>query len=99
VQHPAPVYSGKVACILDGIGQNPYLCAGDSPGDHAMMRISRHRLWIHRVEKPQVQRLTRALIRKTGGTRWIVQRSSPTGEQRFLTQLDGPNDGKPVFRK
>ena len=93
VQHPAPVYSGKVACILDAIGRNPYLCAGDSPGDHAMMRISQHRLWIHRVEKPHVQRLTRDLIRRTGGTRWIVQRSSPTGERRFLASLDREKDG------
>jgi phosphorylcholine phosphatase len=88
VQYPAPVYSGKVACILDAIGRNPYLCAGDSPGDHAMMRISRHRLWIDRVEKPEVQRLTGALISRTGSVRWIVQKSSPTGEQRFLSNLD-----------
>jgi phosphoserine phosphatase len=97
IQHPAPVYSGKVACILDAIGRNPYLCAGDSPGDHAMMRISRHRLWIHRVDKPAVQQLTRALIRQTGGTRWIVQRSSPTGERRFLASLDDDNHTKAVL--
>ena len=99
VQHPAPVYSGKVACILDAIGCNPYLCAGDSPGDHAMMRISRHRLWIHRVEKPQVQQLTQALIRRTGGRRWIVQRSSPTGERRFLASLDDEDNTTPVLEK
>src|SRR6516165_10444107 len=98
IQHPAPVYSGKVACILDAIGRNPYLCAGDSPGDHAMMRISRYRLWIHRVEKPQVTQLTRALIRQTGGSRWIVQKSSPTGEPRFLASLDEETDSKPGLR-
>jgi hypothetical protein len=87
VQYPAPVYSGKVACILDAIGRNPYLSAGDSPGDHAMMRISQHRLWIDRLEKPEVQRLTRALISRTGSARWVVQKSSPTGKQRFLSSL------------
>jgi len=89
VQYPAPVYSGKVACILDALGRNPYLCAGDSPGDHAMMRISQYRLWIHRLEKPEAQKLTRALIRQTDSARWIVQKSSPTGESRFLPNLDG----------
>jgi hypothetical protein len=94
VQYPAPVYSGKVACILDAVGRNPYLCAGDSPGDHAMMLISRHRLWIDRIEKPEAQKPTRALIRRTGNARWIVQRSSPTGEPRFLASLDGVVDSQ-----
>jgi phosphoserine phosphatase len=94
VQHPAPVYSGKVACILDAIGRNPYLCAGDSPGDHAMMRVSQHRLWINRVEKPDVQRLTRGLMSRTRNGRWIVQRSSPIGEPRFLPNLDEAVNGK-----
>jgi len=94
VQYPAPVYSGKVACILDAIGRNPYFCAGDSPGDHAMMRISQHRLWIDRLEKPEVQRLTRALITRTGSVRWIVQKSLPTGEQRFVSSFDEILNGK-----
>jgi len=94
VHYPAPVYSGKVACILDAIGRKPYLCAGDSPGDHAMMRISQHRLWIDRLEKPEVQRLTRALLSRTGSARWIFQKSSPTGEQRFVSSLGEIVNGK-----
>lgn len=73
IQFPAPVYSGKVACILDALGRNPYLCAGDSPSDHAMMGISRHRLWIARPDKPAAQRATRAFIQRTGKERWILQ--------------------------
>jgi hypothetical protein len=73
LEHPVPVYCGKVACILDFIGANPYLCAGDSPSDHPMLRVSRHRLWIARREKPQAQRMTRALMRRTGTAGWVVQ--------------------------
>jgi hypothetical protein len=73
IQFPAPVYSGKVACILDAIGCNPYLSAGDSPSDHPMMVISKYRLWIARADKPETQRLTSALIRSNGKAGWIVQ--------------------------
>ena len=73
LQYPAPVYSGKVACILDAIGETPYFCAGDSPSDHPMLRISRHRLWLARPEKPQALQATRKLIGKTGAAGWIIQ--------------------------
>lgn len=72
IQFPAPVYSGKVACILDAIGHNPYLSAGDSPSDHPMLRVSKHRLWVERPDKPETQRLTRKLIESTGASGWIV---------------------------
>jgi len=79
LQFPAPVYSGKVACILDAIGTNPYFCAGDSPSDHAMLRLSRHRLWFARPDKPQSQKATRDLIREFGDTGWILQNCFDTG--------------------
>ena len=69
LQFPAPVYSGKAACVLDAIGRAPYLCAGDSPSDHSMLKLSRHRLWIARADKPEAQRLTRTLLQKTGSGR------------------------------
>jgi phosphoserine phosphatase len=89
LQFPASVYSGKVACILDAIGRNPYLCAGDNPSDHPMMRISEHRLWIARLEKPKAQRATSALIKQMGKAGWILQICSETDGPRFLTSLDG----------
>ena len=94
LQFPASVYSGKVACILDAIGRNPYLCAGDNPSDHPMMRISQHRLWIARLEKPQAQRATSALIKQMGKAGWILQVCSETGGPRFLTNFDGVLDSK-----
>ncbi|HZR18015.1 MAG TPA: HAD family hydrolase [Verrucomicrobiae bacterium] len=76
VQFPVPVYSGKVACILDALGSNPYLCAGDSPSDLPMLSISQHKLWIARPDKPEAQRASRALMRRTGRDGWIVQAAS-----------------------
>jgi len=73
LQFPVPTYSGKVACLWDVLGRTPYLGVGDSPGDHAMMTFSRHRLWIARLEKPGYQRATAELIRKTGTDGWMVQ--------------------------
>ena len=78
LQYPVPVYSGKVACILDALGANPYLCAGDSPSDHPMLALSRHRLWIARGDKPHAQQVTRALMRRTGPIGWILQPNFPT---------------------
>jgi phosphoserine phosphatase len=92
LQFPASVYSGKVACILDAIGHNPYFCAGDNPSDHPMMRISQHRLWIARLEKPKAQQITTALIRQTGKAGWILQVCTDANGPRFLTSLDGALD-------
>jgi hypothetical protein len=89
LQYPAPVYSGKVACILDAVGCNPYFSAGDNPSDHPMMRVSQHRLWIARLEKPGAQQATSALIRRTGKAGWILQVCSETDGPRFLPGLDG----------
>jgi phosphorylcholine phosphatase len=76
MQFPAPVYSGKVACILDAFGCNPYLCAGDSPSDLPMLSISQHRLWIVRPGKSEAQRASRALMRRTGRDNWVIQAAS-----------------------
>jgi len=84
LQFPVPAYSGKVACLFDALGRNPYLCIGDSPGDHSMLAISRHRLWIARLEKPEFQRKLSALIRKTGGASWMVQPTLTKGDPGFL---------------
>jgi len=73
LQFPVPTYSGKVACLWDLLGRQPYLAAGDSPGDHAMLSFSEHRLWIARVEKPDYLAATRQLARATNPARWLFQ--------------------------
>jgi len=73
LQFPVPVYSGKVGCIFDAIGREPYLCVGDSPADHPMLAFSQNRLWIARVEKPESLKATQALMKRTTPKAWLVQ--------------------------
>ena len=73
LQYPVPTYAGKVGCIWDAIGRRPYLAAGDSPGDHAMLSFSEHRLWIMRMEKPSYQQATLDCMRRTGNKGWMMQ--------------------------
>jgi hypothetical protein len=87
LQFPVPAYSGKVAGIFDAIGRQPYFCAGDGPGDHAMLAISQHRLWIDRVEKPHSQPATARLIQRTGETSWMIQAASAAVAPRFLNHV------------
>lgn len=88
LQFPVPTYSGKIACIFDAIGERPYLCAGDSPGDHAMLAFSQNRLWIARLEKPGFQEKTAKLIRKTGSAGWIIQAALAKNEPGFVSDLE-----------
>jgi hypothetical protein len=73
LQFPVPIYSGKVSVVFDMIGGNPYLAAGDSPGDHPLLSVSQHRLWVARLDKPGYQQATRELMRKTGRDGWLIQ--------------------------
>jgi hypothetical protein len=73
LQFPVPTYSGKVGVVWDALRRKPFLAAGDSPGDHAMLTFSEHRLWIARLEKPEFQAATARLIRQTMPDRWMVQ--------------------------
>ena len=96
LQFPAPTYSGKVAVVFDMLARNPFLAVGDSPGDHPLLAVSQHRLWIARLEKPSYQRATRDLIRKTGSDGWLIQpvltRKSPgfvSGLKEASERLNG----------
>jgi phosphoserine phosphatase len=73
LQFPVPLYSGKVAAIWDALARSPYLCVGDSSSDHAMLTFSQHRLWIARLENPELQAATVRLIRRTEPRSWMVQ--------------------------
>lgn len=88
LQFPVPTYSGKVACILDALGRRPYLCLGDSPGDHAMLAFGENRLWMARLEKPDHVRQTIQLIRGTGTTNWMLQPTLAGHNPGFVPDLD-----------
>jgi hypothetical protein len=87
LQFPVPTYSGKIATVFDAVGRNPYLAVGDSPGDHPLLAISQHRLWIARLEKPGYQRATRELIRKTGDDGWLIQPALTQRAPGFVSGL------------
>ncbi|MBE0540057.1 MAG: hypothetical protein IH623_01540 [Verrucomicrobia bacterium] len=87
LQFPVPTYSGKVACILDALGRRPYLCLGDSPGDHSMLAFGEHRLWMARVEKPGHFQQTARLIRATGTKGWVLQPTLASGNPGFVSDL------------
>jgi len=86
LQYPVPTYSGKVACIFDAIGRPPYLCIGDSPGDHAMMTFSQNRLWIARLDKTGFQQKTARLISETGHAGWLLQATLTKGKPGFVAE-------------
>lgn len=85
LQFPVPMYSGKIAILFDRLGRNPYLVAGDSPGDLPMMSLGRHRLWIERLNKPAYQKTAARWFNKTGGT-WIVQPTSASRQPGFISE-------------
>ena len=85
---PVPVYSGKVAAILDLVGCRPYLAVGDSTGDHAMLAFSEHRLWIARLEKPDYQQATSDLMRRTTTANWLVQPTLCRASPGFVPHSD-----------
>jgi hypothetical protein len=73
LQYPVPTYAGKVGVIWDTIQRPPYLCAGDSPGDHAMLSFSQNRLWLTRLEKPGYLKATLALASRHAPSTWMFQ--------------------------
>jgi hypothetical protein len=90
LQYPVPTYAGKVGCIWDAIGRRPYLAAGDSPGDHAMLSFSEHRLWIMRMDKPGYQQKTADCIRRTGTKGWMIQPVLGREAPGFRATFDAP---------
>jgi hypothetical protein len=76
-----------VACVFDALGRNPYLCVGDSPGDHAMMAVSQHRLWIGRLDKPGYQRRVQEFAQKTGQSGWSFQATLTGSAPGFVPDL------------
>jgi hypothetical protein len=98
LQYPVPTYAGKVGCIWDAIGRHPYLAAGDSPGDHAMLSFSEHRLWIMRLDKPAYQQKTADCIRRTGKQGWMIQPVIGRDALGFRSSFDAPAAANAALR-
>jgi len=71
INYPLTGYYGKVANILKWIGKRPYFIAGDSPNDHPMLKFSKYKLWIARLEKLDYQKKTIQIIKNDKS--WIIQ--------------------------
>ncbi|HEY5910117.1 MAG TPA: HAD family hydrolase [Verrucomicrobiae bacterium] len=84
LHYPVPTYAGKIAAIFDCLGRNPYLVAGDSPGDLPMLAIAAHRLWIARLTKPQYQRTALEWFRQSATRPWLVQPTLASRANGFL---------------
>ena len=87
LQFPVATYGGKVGCIWEQIGRQPFLAVGDSPGDLPMLSFSEHRLWIARMDKPGYQERATAAMAKTGKGTWILQPVMSKGTPGFLTSF------------
>jgi hypothetical protein len=98
LQYPVPTYAGKVGCIWDALGRHPYLAAGDTPGDHAMLSFSEHRLWIMRLDKPGYQQKTADFIRLTGRKGWMIQPVIGQEARGFRTSFDVPPGATPPLK-
>jgi hypothetical protein len=73
---PLTGFSGKVANIIQyitGPVEKPFLVAGDSSGDFAMLQMAQYRLWFARLEKKGYQQALSRLIGKPEQGSWIVQ--------------------------
>jgi hypothetical protein len=84
LQFPVPVYSGKIACIIDYIGRPPFLCVGDSPGDLPMMSFSQNRLWIARLDKTAYQEKLKEAMDRTGKHGWLIQATNTRQPAGFI---------------
>jgi hypothetical protein len=107
---PVPTYSGKIACIMDQVGRQPHLCAGDSPGDLPMMKFSEHRLWVGRLEKPDYQQAAVRAMDGTRRSRWLMQptltkqspgfvRSAAELESRLIVPSDSVKASLALWRR
>ena len=87
LQFPVPIYSGKLACIADYIGQQPWLGVGDGQGDHPMLACSQNRLWIARLENPLDQKATAELIQRCSEGKWLAQPVLAKGNATFVADV------------
>jgi hypothetical protein len=81
---PMSAYYGKSANILQWIKKTPYLIAGDSPNDHAMLVMAEHKLWISRLEKPLYQKATAELALLNNPESWLFQPTLTTHSSGFV---------------
>lgn len=83
---PVSWYGGKVAAIKERIGATePFLVAGDSPGDMKMLEEATNRLWIARLEKSTNEAIATEEIRTHDTAQWLIQPTLSGTHAGFLS--------------
>lgn len=86
---PISAYAGKAANIVQYITKDPpFLVAGDSMNDFEMMRSAEHRLWIARLEEPELQYSVANRIDDREAGTWLVQPTLTGDNPGFIDAMD-----------
>jgi len=92
---PVTASYGKVAEIMQWIGRPPYIVAGDSFGDIPMLQYAQNRLWLARLEHPQIQEYVAPLtIRKQEQHTWMIQPTLYKQSPGFIQNAADLNERK-----
>lgn len=83
---PMSSYYGKAANVMQWIKTKPYLVAGDSSNDHAMLAMAENKLWITRVERPSYQAQIIKLVRRNSNS-WMLQPVLTDASSGFVSSL------------
>lgn len=76
IVYPISAFEGKNAVIqqqITGFKQAPFLVAGDSAGDFAMLQLATHRLWMARLENSGYQQTLSKMIPAAEQNTWFIQ--------------------------
>ncbi len=90
---PLSTYEGKAMHIRKITSAPPYLVAGDSQNDYAMLGMATHRLYIARLDAPDLVKTSMELIRRDNTAAhsvspWMVQ---PTLTKKYAGFVADPN--------
>lgn len=86
---PITGYMGKVANIMQWIGEQPYLVAGDSANDLPMLNYGENKLWIAQLEKTSNQkRVVEQIMLSKTPEKWLLQPAVSNKAVGFVPSLD-----------
>ncbi len=89
---PISAYEGKAMHIRRVTDTPPYFVAGDSQNDYAMLGLATHRLYIARLDSPDIVKTSMEIIRRDnaaapGSSPWIIQ---PTLTKKYAGFVADP---------
>lgn len=85
---PVSSFEGKVANIIKLVGKKPYLIAGDSQNDFAMLGYAKYKLFIGRLERESILRSVRKTSQGRKSDRWMIQPVLHEKKPGFISSLE-----------